>query len=131
MYLRNLNAESLHFPAKLVRVAVEDDARHTGALGTFDVLSGIVDKQTFLRNKMECFVQKIVDFCTGLDQLDIGGNKRPVKILTAGNPRPVFVLAVAGVGQQIYAVSRLFQVAYQLSASQYLWQDCGRSRSRY
>ncbi len=61
-YLRNLNAESLHFPAKLVRVAVEDDARHTGALGAFDVLSGIVDKQTFPGNKTERLVQSIGRF---------------------------------------------------------------------
>ena len=98
-YLRNLNAESLHFPAKLVRVAVEDDARHTGALGTFDVLGCVVDKQTFLGDKLERFVQQTVNLCFRFDQLDIGRNERPVKILTAGYPRPVFVLAVAGVGQ--------------------------------
>ena len=60
------------------------------------------------------WVQQTVNLCFRFDQLDVGGNKRPVKILTSGNPRPVFVLAVTGVGQQIYAVSRLFQVAYQL-----------------
>ena len=93
---------------------MEDDARHTGAFRAFDILGGVVDKQTFLGDKLERFVQQTVNLCFRFDQLDIGRNERPVKILTAGNPRPVFVLAVTGVGQQIYAVSRLFQVAYQL-----------------
>ena len=55
-YLRNLNAECLHLPAKLGRVAVEDNARHTGAFRALNVLGGIVDKQTFLGNKTERLV---------------------------------------------------------------------------
>ena len=61
-YSRNLHAESLHLPAQLFCVAVEDDARHTGALRAFDVLGGVVDKQTFPGNKTERLVQSIVDF---------------------------------------------------------------------
>ena len=49
----DLDSEGFHFAAKLVRVAVKNYARHTGALRALDVRSGVIDKQAFAGDETE------------------------------------------------------------------------------
>ena len=100
-FLRLQDTQLCELTAQTRRVAVENDAPHTGVFRRLDIGGGVVDKETLLRLQAELLKERLIDGRLRLQQVVVGGDERAAEPLVAGNIVPVGVLAGGGVAQQV------------------------------
>ena len=76
---------------------------HTAEARSLHVGRRIIHKKAFLRVQGEFFEQQPVNFRLGLYQLHVGRDEGAVKKFATRDQRPIIVLPVAGVGEEIQA----------------------------
>ena len=93
---------------------MKDNAVQAAVNSTLDIICRIIDKDAFIGFSAEFVQCHKIYFRLRLHDLDIGGNESVVKILRAGNVQPVFMLAVARIGEEKDAVAVVFQLTDKL-----------------
>ena len=100
--------------AHLGGIAVEHGGGHTAVDRALRVDGEVIDEEALLRLELKALAEAAVYLRLGLDKPLVRGDERPVKEAAGGDTRPVFRLAQARIGEEVYVIAVALQLLDQL-----------------
>ena len=96
-----MNPKRRKLSGQLFAVPVENDPVPAAGNRTGDIDGGIIDENTLPGHEAEFVRKRLINLAHGLDKTDIAGNQFSVKEGAGRDFRPVDMLCLAGIAEQL------------------------------